>query len=191
MLLTCPHCSFSRKIDATHVPTAARSATCPRCGQRFALVAPEPQGPAAENLPKAGFWIRGVASMIDSALLGTVHLVLSLVLARVAMGMAGGNIPQIDQAVGVITAILGLVLSITYAVFFIGYCGQTPGKMALRLKVIRTDCSAVGFGRAFLRETAGKFASGIIFGIGYLMVAFDSQKQGLHDKIADTYVIKL
>ncbi|PLY03929.1 MAG: transporter, partial [Desulfuromonas sp.] len=33
--------------------------------------------------------------------------------------------------------------------------------------------------------------SGIILGIGYLMVAFDEQKQGLHDRLCDTYVIKL
>jgi uncharacterized RDD family membrane protein YckC len=33
--------------------------------------------------------------------------------------------------------------------------------------------------------------SGLILGIGYLMVAFDERKQGLHDKIADSYVIKL
>ena len=78
-----------------------------------------------------------------------------------------------------------------YYVFFTGYCGQTPGKMAIRVKVIRTDGSEIGYGRAFLREVPGKFLSGLILGIGYLMIAFDAQKQGLHDKIADTYVIKL
>ncbi len=190
MLLTCPHCSFSREIDGARIPATARRATCPRCGQRFVLAETELQAPAT-TLPKAGFWIRVVASMIDSAILGTVQLIMSLALARVALGVAGSNTPEIDQAIGIITALLGLVLSITYAVFFIGYCGQTPGKMVLRIKVIRTDQHEVGYLRALLRETAGKFLSGIIFGIGYLMVAFDSQKQGLHDKIADTYVIKL
>ncbi len=63
--------------------------------------------------------------------------------------------------------------------------------MAIRVKVIRTDGSEIGYGRAFLREVPGKFLSGLILGIGYLMIAFDAQKQGLHDKIADTYVIKL
>ncbi|MDH3960367.1 MAG: RDD family protein, partial [Desulfuromonadales bacterium] len=83
------------------------------------------------------------------------------------------------------------VLSISYAVFFTGYCGQTPGKMVLRIKVIRTDGSPINYGRAALREVLGKFISSILLGIGYLMVAFDNRKQGLHDKIADTYVIKL
>jgi uncharacterized RDD family membrane protein YckC len=47
------------------------------------------------------------------------------------------------------------------------------------------------YGRAALREILGKFVSGITLGIGYLMVAFDAHKQGLHDKIADTCVIHL
>ncbi len=191
MILTCPQCSFSRDIDAGRIPSTARSATCRRCGRRFALPPGAQPGATTATLPKAGFWVRVVASMIDSAVLGTVHLILSLILARVALGVAESNSPQIDQAVGIISAILGLVLSITYAVFYIGYCGQTPGKMALRIKVIRTGGGEVGYGRALLRETAGKFASGILFGLGYLMVAFDGQKQALHDKIADTYVIKL
>ncbi len=63
--------------------------------------------------------------------------------------------------------------------------------MALRIKVIRASGEDVSYGRAFLREVPGKFLSGILLGIGYLMVAFDDQKQGLHDRIADTYVIKL
>jgi uncharacterized RDD family membrane protein YckC len=63
--------------------------------------------------------------------------------------------------------------------------------MALRIKVIRTNGMEIGYGKAALREVLGKFVSGILLGIGYLMVAFDLQKQGLHDKIADTYVIKI
>jgi uncharacterized RDD family membrane protein YckC len=84
-----------------------------------------------------------------------------------------------------------VVLGYAYRVFFIGYCGQTPGKMAVRVKVIRTDGTDVGYVRALLREVVGKFLSKLILGIGYLMVAFDSRKQGLHDKIADTYVVKI
>mgnify|MGYP000197082409 CR=1 FL=1 len=42
-----------------------------------------------------------------------------------------------------------------------------------------------------LREIVGKFVSGIILGIGYIMAGFDRNKQGLHDRIAGTYVIKL
>lgn len=139
--------------------------------------------------PKAGFWIRVVATILDSFLLAAVQFVLTLLISLIVglLGVAAAG----DPAVNIVLWLFGASLSIGYAVFFIGYCGQTPGKMALRIKVIRTDGSPVTYGRAVLREVLGKFLSSILLGIGYLMVAFDSQKQGLHDKIADTYVIKL
>ena len=63
--------------------------------------------------------------------------------------------------------------------------------MLLRIQVVRTDGATLGYGKAFYREVIGKFLSGIIFAIGYLMAAFDDQKQALHDRMARTYVIKL
>ncbi|MDX9709761.1 MAG: RDD family protein, partial [Trichloromonas sp.] len=96
-----------------------------------------------------------------------------------------------EAFVGLMATLFGALVGLTYSVFFTGYCGQTPGKMALRIKVIRATGEEIGYGRAFVREVPGKFLSGILLGIGYLMAAFDSQKQGLHDRIADTYVIKL
>ncbi len=145
--------------------------------------------PTPQSLPKAGFWIRVVASLLDSFLLAAVQLVLSLLIGLI-ISMLGIAVEG-DPAVSMVIWLFGASLSIGYAVFFTGYCGQTPGKMALRIKVIRTDGSQPSYGRAALREVLGKFVSGILLGIGYLMVAFDSQKQGLHDKIADTYVVKL
>lgn len=136
----------------------------------------------------AGFWVRLVAYLIDAAILGIVQFVISL-----ALGFAGGSLTDNggNMAMAMISALCGMVISIAYAVFFTGYNGQTPGKMALRIQVVRCDGTPMTYGRAFLREVIGKFASGIILGIGYLMVAFDRNKQGLHDRIAGTYVIKL
>ena len=142
-----------------------------------------------ELLSKAGFWIRVVATVLDSFLLCIVQFVLTLIITLVVgfMGIAAGE----DPAVSLIIWLFGTTISLGYAVFFIGYCGQTPGKMALRIKVICRDGSQLTYGRAAKREILGKLLSSILLGIGYLMVAFDHQKQGLHDKIADTYVIKL
>ncbi len=120
-----------------------------------------------------------------------LEFVCSLLLT-LAAGLVSGSLNQQGQTmITIVTGLFAAVIAVFYYVFFTGYGGQTPGKMALRIKVIRTDGSAIGYGRAFLREVPGKFLSGILLGIGYLMVAFDRQKQGLHDKIADTYVIKL
>jgi uncharacterized RDD family membrane protein YckC len=140
--------------------------------------------------PKAGFWIRFVAYSVDGAIVGLVQFILGWLLVF-ATGMTGSMTGDGQLAMSVVSGLLGITISFAYGIFFIGYCGQTPGKMLVRIKVIRTDGSAVTYGHAFLREVVGKFISGILLGIGYLMVAFDSQKQGLHDKIADTYVVKL
>jgi len=161
-----------------------------------AAAAPQPvQRPRAQNLsaeaqPKAGFWIRFVAYFIDAALVFIVQLVLGFLLGLI-LGMTTNMTNEGQTALSIVSGLLGAAISFAYGVFFIGYCGQTPGKMALRIKVIRTNGTDMTYGRAVLREILGKFVSGILLGIGYLMVAFDSQKQGLHDKIADTYVIKL
>ncbi len=137
-----------------------------------------------DSQPKAGFWIRVVASVVDTVILVAVQFVIEM-----ALNAAGGDLDEL--ALAMIAGMCSMVISLTYYVFFTGYHGQTPGKMALRLRVVRTDGTPMTYGRAFLREVIGKFVSGIVLGIGYLVVAFDRDKQGWHDKIAKTYVIKL
>lgn len=154
-------------------------------------VPPAPPMTYAASLPKAGFWTRAVASLLDSLLLGLVQFVFSLILGLTAGTMLSGMEPHGEAFIGLMATLFGALVGLTYSVFFTGYCGQTPGKMALRIKVIRTTGEEISYGRAFVREVPGKFLSGILLGIGYLMAAFDDQKQGLHDRIADTYVIKL
>jgi len=214
MLLTCPHCGFSRQVEAARIPEKPVKVTCPSCHRGFPFSRTETSPPdiaeppvslptetgtpaagGGESLPtaaapKAGFWIRAVASLVDMLAVGLLESVLGSLLIRV-----GGMEPEFHspegRAIMLTVASFGVVLGYTYRVFFIGYCGQTPGKMAARIKVIRTDGTQVTYVRAFLREVVGKFLSKLILGIGYLMVAVDSRKQGLHDKLADTYVIKI
>ncbi len=76
-----------------------------------------------------------------------------------------------------------------YYTLFTGLRGQTPGKMAVGIKVIREDGSLPGVGYAALRETIGKLVSGLALLLGYLWVAFDTKKQGWHDKMAGTVVV--
>lgn len=209
MHIQCPHCGFSKDVDSQRMPPAANRVTCPKCQGSFALgestpaassepsrpeeeqqspvAAPaEPLQPAAAALPKAGFWIRVVATLVDAALIFILQFLLGAILAAVGLATNGAN-----GNLAILIQLFGYLLSAVYAVVFTGYCGQTPGKMALRIKVIRRDGRQISYGRAAFREIPAKFLSGILFGIGYLMVAFDDQKQGLHDRLADTYVIKL
>ena len=90
---------------------------------------------------------------------------------------------------GLLIPFVGIMLAAFYYIFFHGKFGATPGKMACGLKVVRADGSKLTYGRAMGRFF-GDILSGIILGIGYLMIAFDDEKRALHDRICDTRVIK-
>lgn len=138
----------------------------------------------------AGFWIRAAALVIDSIIVWIIQIVLAIVLSAMA-GLLSPDMEADSLASVIMLALFSSAVGIAYYVVFTGSCGQTPGKMLMRLKVVRSDGSAMTYGRAALREILGKFVSGITLGVGYLMVVFDSHKQGLHDKIADTCVIHI
>lgn len=82
-----------------------------------------------------------------------------------------------------------LVVMLYYAAMESSKFQGTIGKLALGIKVTDVNGERITFSKALLRNLS-KIISGVILMIGYLMILFDSKKQGLHDKIADTYVVK-
>jgi uncharacterized RDD family membrane protein YckC len=131
------------------------------------------QKPKEFALEYAGFWIRLGAGIIDLLILGLVVGIIFCV-----------------SPAPIIWVTSGLVISFVYWLGFWVWRGQTPGKMAAGIKIIRTDSSPITWQYALLR-CAGYIVSAITVFIGFIWVAFDSRKQGLHDRIADTYVVKL
>jgi len=124
-------------------------------------------------LEYAGFWVRLGAGVIDFLTLGFMVMIIAYLFLAPAIWVTSG-----------------LVVSVAYFVGFWIWRGQTPGKMALGIKVIRTDSSPVKWQCALCRFL-GYIVSALTLFIGFIWVAFDGHKQGLHDKIADTYVVKL
>lgn len=84
---------------------------------------------------------------------------------------------------------LSWIIGTIYAVGFIWQKGATPGKMAMKIKVVRTNGENVGFWQALLRESVGKLLSSLVFGLGYFWAFWDQNRQTWHDKIAGTYVV--
>ena len=82
------------------------------------------------------------------------------------------------------------IVNVAYFIGFWAWRGQTLGKMVANVKVVRTDGKPVDLRTAVLRFL-GYIVCVLTLGIGFLLVAFDDRKQGLHDKIAGTYVIPL
>jgi len=83
---------------------------------------------------------------------------------------------------------LGVLVLLSYLADFWAWRGQTPGLMMMGLKVVTVDGSKPRLGRAFLRAL-GYLMSILTFGIGFLLIASDEHKQGLHDRIANTFVV--
>ena len=143
----------------------------------------------------AGFWVRLLAFIIDIIILGVFNWVFNGIwgLAR-GTGWMGGSAPdpftEVTGASWLVGSLVLFLVTVAYLICFWGWRGQTPGKMALRLKIIRSDGSDMGWGIATLRFLSCIISILPAF-IGYVWVAFDAYKQGLHDKMADTYVIRL
>ncbi|SRR6266851_317936 len=133
--------------------------------------------PAAVTGAKAGFWIRVLAFIIDSIILYVVNLIVGVVLNPSTTGRSG------------IQTLLGII----YFTYFWSasslWPGQTVGDKLLNLRVIKTDGTDLTIVQAFIRYV-GLVISFIVIFIGVIWVAFDPNKQGWHDKIAGTYVIK-
>ena len=153
--------------------SVAGTVACPSCGQ------PAPAdagfcpgcGRVLSAVVYAGFWIRLLANIIDAAIL----LIPNIVLAAAVEPPAN--------------TLLSIAIGLVYTVGFWTAQGATPGKMAVGVKITTVDGEPIDFGRALLRYI-GHLASVITLGIGYLMIAFTSQKRGLHDYIAGTVVVK-
>ncbi len=86
-------------------------------------------------------------------------------------------------------SLLGIVLSIGYPIFFTWKYGATLGKQLLKIKVVTTQYQPVSLTQALLRESVGKFLSGIVLNLGFLWAIWDKDWQTWHDKIAKTYVV--
>ncbi|MCH8821054.1 trypsin-like peptidase domain-containing protein [Patescibacteria group bacterium] len=124
-----------------------------------------------------GFWIRVAAFTVD-------YLIV-FILASIVLGILSFYIQ--NDFIGYIFFALTFVLYFTLAE---STYSTTFGKVLWGLKVIDAKKrSRLSFAKA-LGRTLLYYISALFFGLGFIMVAFDDNKQGLHDKIAKTYVLR-
>jgi uncharacterized RDD family membrane protein YckC len=137
-----------------------------------------------------GFWIRVVAAIIDGIIVRVVVSPIHLLFGGLGLAGAMSGIHPIGLALfgGGVTLIATLFGSWLYEAFMESSSYQaTLGKMILGMKVTDLGGNRISFERATGRHFA-KWLSGLILGIGYIMVAFTERKQGLHDLLAGTLV---
>lgn len=139
--------------------------------------------PSERKLRYAGFWIRFAATLIDGILLSIVYYA--------ALFSSIGSLSDPDfTSMGFVMVIVMLMYLLYYPIMESSSKQATLGKMAVGIKVGKSNGERLTFWNAFGRYFA-KIPSGIILYIGFMMAGWDSKKQALHDKIADTYVFEV
>ncbi len=147
----------------------------------------------------SGFWRRALAACVDLL----VILPVSMLLCKVAGSLAGLSLPPsrvqgldfwLDLLLagdGTLIGALGLTLAIAslYSLIFHISMGRTIGMRALKLRIIDVYGDEPSTNRALAR-TAGYLLGVATLGLGFIWIAFDSEKRGLHDWLAGTYVVK-
>jgi len=135
----------------------------------------------------AGFATRGLALLIDCALLDVVVLTLGAALAWVATVLG----VEIEASTPLALGLAGtgwLVLLATYLTAFWWLAGQTPGMRFMGIRVTDYHGATPGFVRS-LRRLAGFYLCMLTLGAGFLLVLVDDRRRGLHDRFARTLVV--
>lgn len=137
------------------------------------------------NTAEAGFWTRVCATIIDTVLLATITI-------PPLIGIYGFEyFHSPNLVVGFWDFWIGWILPAVIVVAFWTRKSATPGKMITKIKVVDAKTGS----RLTLGQSIGRylayFVSALPMLIGLLWVAFDEKKQGWHDKIAKTKVIKV
>jgi uncharacterized RDD family membrane protein YckC len=129
-------------------------------------------GGSVQSGPRASFWLRLAAAIIDGVLLGVVGTIIRVIVGDV-LGSA-----------------VNLLLGLAYYAYLEGSpSGQTVGKRAMSIRVIDFNGGGpIGPGRALIRYI-GRIVSAIPCGLGYWWMLWDAEKQTWHDKFATTVVV--
>ncbi len=152
-------------------------------------IAPPPAaaGPA-EGLRYGGFWVRFLAIILDGIVIGVITSALAVFALGGTMfvsSTAAGGV-AVDHTYNAFGALIGLV----YFVGFWGWRGQTPGMIPFDMRIVMaSDGSKPDWVRMLLRYV-GLLISIAVFFLGVIWAGFDRRKQGWHDKIAGTVVVR-
>ncbi len=129
-----------------------------------------------------GFWRRFAANSLDGIILGIIFRAINEILHATA-SLSGTAYPGFSEWM------LCTIVFWAYTIWFKGYRGATPGYYILGIKLISINGTHVNVKQILIRIISS-FFSAIPFGLGYIWIIIDADRQAWHDKIAGTYVIK-
>lgn len=132
----------------------------------------------------AGFWIRVGASLIDT-------IFVSILIAPILTAIYGVNYWVGESSVhGIWELLFSYILPAIMVLVFWIYRSATPGKMITKIIIVDAETGGRPSVAQLIKRYLGYFLSIIPLCLGLIWVGIDKRKQGWHDKIAGTVVIK-
>lgn len=137
-----------------------------------------------KDMEYAGFWVRVGASLIDTVLMMVIIFPLVTVIY--------GKQYWLGESFffGFWDVVLNYILPAVTVIIFWIYKSATPGKMALRLKIVDSRTGQAASTGQLIGRYFGYYISMIPLLLGFVWVGVDKRKQGFHDKLAGTVVIR-
>lgn len=134
----------------------------------------------------AGFWLRVLASVIDTILMMLLFVPLFLAIFGIEYFTMPESRDEFDPVALLLNHVLPAVIIVALWIRFSG----TPGKLLLGASLVdKTSLQPISAKQAIIRYL-GYIPSFLVLGLGFIWVAFDKQKRGWHDMIAGTLVVR-
>ncbi len=131
-----------------------------------------------------GFWVRVLATFIDSI------LILGVTLPPLYL-IYGTDYFLGDTFIhGIWDIVFSYILPSAAILLFWRYKSATPGKIALRAKIVDAKTGLKPSTGQLIGRYFAYIPSTLVLFIGYLWIAWDPKKQAWHDKLANTLVVK-
>lgn len=184
----------ARDVPASHMDLSEPVAVAPAVSDTMAEPSYEQHfhGVLPEDAPGiyGGFWMRTAALLIDTVIIWVLVFAIVMAFALTHMPARTDAPRQLGQTLAWMWVGVAFLLPWLYFALFESSGTQaTPGKLALGLRVTDENGGRIGFLRA-LGRNLGRYLSGVILNIGYMMAGWTSRKQALHDLMASTFVVR-
>lgn len=132
----------------------------------------------------AGFWIRFLAFIIDTL------LIVALVVPILFIFFDPGELERTEFTFTPAYFFLDYVIPAVAFITFWIYKSSDPGKMVFGIKIIDEKTGGKPSNGQMIGRYFGYYVSGILLMLGFIWIAFDKRKQGWHDKLAGTLVVR-
>ncbi|MBU2591307.1 MAG: RDD family protein [Nitrospinota bacterium] len=151
-------------------------------------------GHIAGDRQLAGFAVRFLSLLVDIIVIRLSILLLLSPLSTLFRGLSTGNIVGDLESLGSWLLYIALSLTLPFFISFLYFVtfwllgGETIGKKVFGLRVVGENGKALSLKNAILRYLGYLISS--VFFIGFIWASFDEKKQGWHDRLATSYVVR-